>query len=326
VAGRHSEGKESPLTSLVIVTYERAECLERLMRSLEVTDQIPDQVIVVDASAGYESQQCAASRPWATYVRFPGGAGAMTTARNRGLETARGDLLLFLDDDTAVEEGWLAGMQRAYNAGAAAISGRTVNGPVSSGPTAPAAIGTIDDRGRLTANFDHYADGLLEIAHGIGANMGFDRRTVSRLGGFRDDFPGTAAREDTDMFLRVGLLGGRRVFAGDAAVQHLAAPHVRGARFDTRYHVYAARNHVVLIARNRRIQVVSRYLCDVITGSYVDRDRRLPRRVAMYLAQVGGAVLGIADLPRAWRSGSPSRPQRTDAVGESLRRVLSRTE
>jgi hypothetical protein len=103
----------------------------------------------------------------------------------------------------------------------------------------------------LTANFAAKAAGVIDVDHGIGANMAFRRDVLAELGGFRDDFPGIGAPcEDTDMFTRLRLLGGRVVFAPTVVVDHIGAPHVSGRRFNWRYMFWTRHNHMLLLARN----------------------------------------------------------------------------
>jgi GT2 family glycosyltransferase len=102
-AVRRSQGSPAPLISVVIATYERpellAECLERFS---EQTLQVADYEIVViddgsgdDAVAGVLSEM--ESRLPLTWVRIE--HAGRSAAKNLGVLLARGELILFFDDD-----------------------------------------------------------------------------------------------------------------------------------------------------------------------------------------------------------------------------------
>ena len=152
--------------------------------------------------------------------------------------------------------------------------------------------------------------------------MAFRREVLAELGGFRDDYPGTALREDTDIFLRARKLGRTIVFAPAAVVDHKPAPHVRGARFDTRYKLYGRRNHVVLLAREAGVggALLWRWIGHDIRQA--GRASTLRRRVLKLGVTAVGIGWGLAVLPRQarWR---PSPPRRDDPAGQDLRRRLS---
>jgi GT2 family glycosyltransferase len=252
----------------------------------------------------------------------------MTRSRNEALRHVdpRVELVAFLDDDVEARPGWAGALRGAFaEPGVVAVAGRTCNGqPGEEKVRGP--VGRLMPDGTLSEGFAGDPGRVLAVEHGIGANMAFRRQALGVLGGFRDDYPGTALREDTDIFLRVGALGGSIVFAPEAVVDHRAAPHVRGARFDTRYKYYARRNHVLLLARNRGI--ASRELRAYLTGEAVrswSRDDLSPvrraQRVGITMVGLGG---GIAALPSRARLG-PLPPERTGSMGRELRARLTAT-
>ncbi|RPF26391.1 glycosyltransferase family 2 protein [Georgenia muralis] len=314
--------QQVPTLGVCVVTYERPDFLVRCLRSL--ADERPDleDVVVVDASVASSHELVESSFPGATYVHDPGLAGWMTRSRNEALIHVRGDVVAFLDDDVVVRPGWAAALRAAFlDPTVQAVSGRTCNGlPGEESYHQP--VGRLLPNGRLTAGFAAALPGPVEVDHGIGANMSFRRTALAELGGFRDDYPGTALREDTDMFLRVGALGGRVVFVPGAVVDHRPAPHVKGARFDTRYKLYGRRNHVVLLARHAG--GASPLLWRWIAGQFRDvLSAGGPGRIAQRLGvTLVGVVWGLAVLPSA-AGLRPLPPRRADDASRRIRAVLS---
>ncbi|WP_338081367.1 glycosyltransferase family 2 protein [Agromyces luteolus] len=323
--GRETMGG-APVLSVCIVTYERPEFLERCLRSLDAGLSDDAEIVVVDASAADRRDIADGFARPIVYVHAPELAGWMTRSRNAALRHARGAIVSFLDDDVVLRPGWQAALLAAFaDAEVSAVSGRTCNG-LPGEETYEKPIGRLLPDGTLTDGFASLPGGIVVVDHGIGANMSFRRSTLAELGGFRDDYPGTALREDTDVFLRVRAIGGRAIFAPDAAVDHLPAPHVRGARFDTRYKLYGRRNHMVLLARDGGIRspLLRRWVG--VQFRAVGRAGGLGARLKRLGVTVVGVGWGAAAMLRSAR-WSPLPPRRVDALGRELRATLGgRTE
>ncbi len=137
----------------------------------------------------------------------------LNAARNAGVAAARGELIVFVDDDIAAAPGWL----HAILAGAAAAPDHDVfGGPIRArleggGPRAcgrePAPITTLD----LGA-----ADRDCEFVWG--ANMAIRARTLERLGGFDETLSGRGDEEEWER--RYLAAGGRVRYLAAAGLEH----------------------------------------------------------------------------------------------------------
>ncbi|MBV9486977.1 MAG: glycosyltransferase family 2 protein [Frankiaceae bacterium] len=94
----------TPMISVVIPTYERPDLLRRCLAALAAQDLAPDrfEVVVVDDGSGPEVrtvlEEASTRSPqlrWLAQATNQGPA----AARNLGVAEARGDLILFMDDD-----------------------------------------------------------------------------------------------------------------------------------------------------------------------------------------------------------------------------------
>ena len=146
-------------------------------------------------------------------------------ARNCGAQIARGDILVFLDDDAAAEPDWLEHLLEPY------FDSRTI------------AVGgmpfPVYQTGRpawFPANFDWVFgcayEGLPQTlgpaGHLIGANLSVRRDIFERIGGFHSiDF------DDLDLCMRLQALGPdqRVLYEPDAVVHH----YVPAQRVEWRY-------------------------------------------------------------------------------------------
>jgi GT2 family glycosyltransferase len=103
-----------PTASVVICTRDRPADLRRCLAALARQTRRPDQVIVVDNAPRDDATRAVALAAGADYVREdrPG----LDRARNAGARAARGDIVLYTDDDVVVHPAWLARMVAAFDA------------------------------------------------------------------------------------------------------------------------------------------------------------------------------------------------------------------
>jgi glycosyltransferase involved in cell wall biosynthesis len=99
----------------VVVTKDRPRELARLLASLVSQTVRPDEVLVVDNGSGPDVAAAAvafeASLPLRLVVEPEPGIPA---ARNRGIREARGDLVLFTDDDCEADPRWVERLVRPF--------------------------------------------------------------------------------------------------------------------------------------------------------------------------------------------------------------------
>lgn len=173
------------------------ECVEAI---LESASGKPVEVIVVDDGSQPPVDPLAlAPEGTVTLLRLSGeGPGA---ARNAGARAARGDLILFTDDDTAPTRGWVAAALAFLDDNPNAVG---VTGPV------------------LSVSWDPlYAQSVeCDVAgHYWTCNIAYRRSVFEAIGGFRADVFRNAHAEDRDLAIRA-LRFGEIGFAAEMAVSH----------------------------------------------------------------------------------------------------------
>jgi GT2 family glycosyltransferase len=280
--------------SVVVITYKRPDALRECLAGLSDQTTPPAQILVVDQSPDDASRQVAMTIEGIEWIDNRANAGNMTSSRNVGLRAATGDVLAFLDDDAVPEPGWAAAVLDAFER-RPDVGGVTGLTRVSGEAQAPGPeVGRLMPDGRVLGNFDVVAPET-EVDHLIGANMSFRRHILDELGGLREDYPGTAMGEDTDISLRVRAAGWRLLYVPAAEVDHRPAPHAVGRRFDVRYVYYAHRNYVHLHLRNRTGASMLR-----LTWVAVVETARSPRRLPSRAVRVGAVVAGASAGLVAW--------------------------
>ncbi len=199
----------TPLFSVVIPTYNRVGKLKRALRSV-VAQTIDDyEVVLVDDGSSDDTPAflaSIASDKRITSIRTPNRG--VSTARNSGVAAARGEFVVFLDDDDELRPTALAELKRLCTGSPAPDfmwGGRRIN-------TTDAAGRNIGSREDDWSNVAQPLSGtrFLPFVLLIATNSAFTiRRDVfTRLGGFDTDL---MVSEDRDLFVRLaegGYQGG----------------------------------------------------------------------------------------------------------------------
>ncbi|MCD6339768.1 MAG: glycosyltransferase [Verrucomicrobia bacterium] len=200
-----------PMVSVVVATYNGARTLTQCLESLQRLRYPAYEVIVVDDGSTDRTPNIINLCPWVRHLRHPRNLG-LSTARNTGVEAARGEIVAFLDDDCYADPDWLyrlvgdmiADPQLAGAGGPNLLppEDSPVAAAVMAAPGGPAPV-LLTDR---------------EAEHLPGCNMAFWKKALEEVGGFDPVFH--VAGDDVDICWRLRDVGYRLGFAGSAFVWH----------------------------------------------------------------------------------------------------------
>ena len=210
--------------SVIIPTYNRSVFLRRTLEQVLRQTYPSFEVIVIDQATEHPPEVRAYLTSIRARIRYvQTDTASLTRARNLGIKMARGEVILFLDDDVDLPGGFIRRHLRNYDAAdVSAVAGGILNAH-SHGRPEPTRCGSVTWYGRVISNY--HATGRRNVSHGPGGNFSFLREQALRCGGFDEQFAGSALREDTDFCLRYLKAGtGLMVFEPEAAVFHHAAP------------------------------------------------------------------------------------------------------
>lgn len=210
------------LSSIVIVSYDALEstraCIEALRRSRE--DAHPIELVVVDNGSKDGSREWLAAQTDVRLVANDANVGA-PAARNQGIALARGEYVVFLDNDVVVTPGWLGRLlwHAEIDAHAACV------GPVTDRAAHGQAVEfTGGDAGRDAFAAERARTHARQFKHAslLSSYCVLVKRAVlERLGGFDPAFSPWGF-EDDDFTLRAALEGRHNRIALDVFVQHKA--------------------------------------------------------------------------------------------------------
>jgi glycosyltransferase involved in cell wall biosynthesis len=207
--------------SVVIPTYRRPETLFPVLDALASQAEPPQyEVVVVDDGSGDETPaRLAAFRPPYEFRFFTQQNGGPASARNRGVREARGDVVLFLGDDTVPEPELLAVHAKAHRERRSypvAVLGYTTwprDLPVSpflhhiNEYGLQFGYGLIRDPERVPFNFFYTS------------NVSLPRKLLLDAGLFDTSFP-HAAWEDIEVAYRLMQQGMRMLYRPEAVARH----------------------------------------------------------------------------------------------------------
>lgn len=233
--------------SIVICTYNRADSLSETLKaicSLRTTRDWRWEVIVVDNNSHDHTRQVveefSQNIPFLHY-EFEEKQG-LSNARNRGVEIAQGDIILFTDDDVLPEPDWLETVLTGMDKYHADACGGFI-APIWE--RQPPVWLTERFHGFLAIRTEHSGDFQIIDARQapFGANMAIKKSVLKHVGLF-DTNRGRkgsilASGEDGEMFERIITAGFKVMFLGQARVHHkveafrLTKKYFRNWRFQT---------------------------------------------------------------------------------------------
>lgn len=147
-----------------------------------------------------------------------------TKARNYGTTLARGDVVIFVDDDIFAVPGFIqAHLQEYKDVSLAGVAGCVVHAgerKLDECDLDPSTISRLKRGKQALFNLGF----AYEARWARGCNMSFRREWIYKAGGFDENFYGVAVGEEPEFCHRLRLAGGRMRFQPDAEVFHRVDP------------------------------------------------------------------------------------------------------
>ena len=287
--------------SIIVCTFNRAQSLSETLRALRAQTTAPSrrwEVIIVDNNSKDHTRSVVEEmqREWPLLRYEFEKAQGLSPARNHGIGAARGEVLLFTDDDVLPEPEWLettlAGLAR-YRADAC---GGYI-GPIWETP--PPAWLTTRFYGFLAIRTDRSDDYPItsDVPPPFGANMAIKKAVFERVGLF-DVNRGRrgavlASGEDGEMFERILAAGYSTVFIGRSRVHHkvesfrVTKRYFRRWRFETSRNIAQSRG----LSGERRIFNIPLYVFPqllraigrMVSGHFTEqRDEAFNREIVVF--------------------------------------------
>lgn len=222
------------MISVIVCTYNRDKYLYDALSHIADNDFPADDyeiVLINNNSTDNTEQECkrfAACFPQIQFRYFVETKQGLSHARNRGIEESRGDILVFLDDDSFVKSDYLSNLntQMQKHSDAMAFGGKIT--PLFESGKAPEWLNrwtyplvSAIDKGNEVVPFEGNS-------YPIGANMGFRKQCIEKIGLFNPELGRTKKNlmggEEKDIFSRLKALGMKIYYFPDIHVEHVIPP------------------------------------------------------------------------------------------------------
>ncbi len=233
-----------PIASVVIPLYQRADLTEGCLNALERVGLDGIELVMVDNACTDETPQLLDA--WSdrlTVIRNETNLG-FAAGCNQGARAATGPIVIFLNNDTEVHEGWLEPLLAAVADDRVGVAGSRLLYPTGRVQHAGMAVMP----GCVLVHIHRYAPGdhpvvtrTRDLTVVTGACMAIRRERFLELRGFDEGYRN--GYEDTDLCMRLASLGLVARYCGDSVITHLesASPgrldsdHLNGALFRRRW-------------------------------------------------------------------------------------------
>jgi GT2 family glycosyltransferase len=244
--------------SVIIVTWNGKELLERFLPSVTATNYSDFEVIVADNCSNDGSMDWLEKNyPDIRIVRFQKNFG-YCGGNNRAANYAKNDVLVFLNNDAGPDSEWLNHATRVFdeNLNVAALQPKILSADAPAFfEYAGAAGGFLDKygypycRGRI---FDTVEQDLgqyntpVQVFWASGAALFIRRDVFFKQGGFADSFE--FHMEEIDLCWRIQSSGGIIWYCPDSIVYHLGGGSLNSENPRKLY--YNFRNNLLMLVRN----------------------------------------------------------------------------
>ena len=221
----------SPKISVIIVNYNGKKLLENCLESLFKTDYNNFEVILVDNNSTDGSMEFVTKNyPKIIVVKLDSNKG-FAEPNNIGAKIAKGEYLLFLNNDTVTTTNFISEMVKVLEKDEKIAICQSLllkpDGNIDSS-------GDFIDKMGIVYNSKTKIDEIKEISSARGASMLIRKKIFDKLGGFDEKF--FFSFEDVDLGWRSWILGYKVVIVPNSIVYHSAGKTSSNLKPEVAFH------------------------------------------------------------------------------------------
>jgi len=270
--------------SIIIPTYNRKTLLEKCLGALsaQLKDHRECEVIVVDDS-GAKLQQAGDSLLNVRYLTLDH-RGGPSAARNLGISNSKGEIILFLDDDTLPLPGWFAATEKAWQAWPDSDG---IGGYIAS-----------DEKGNIYSKVEADLFNWLSRESMYGGrcvyictcNAGYKKTSLGMIGGFDESFKYICG-EDRDINIR--LFNKNGILRVD---KNIAVYHDQNAKFSSfigRYFRYGQAARFLHLKYSSQVRLPSSSYVNLLSSIPVKYKNKLEMCAVFLLVIFSQALIAF---------------------------------
>lgn len=301
--GKGGVMQQTPLVSVVVLNYNGMKFVDRCLRSVLNTDYPNFEVIFVDNASTDESLEHAKKKfgrdPRLKFVANDKNYG-FARGNNIGLEHARGEYIVFLNNDTEVNPDWLGELIEVMSSdpsiGAAQSKLLAMHDPkrIDACGLMLTPYGFFVERGAGEIDRGQY-DSVTEIFAAKGAVIAIKREILDEVGPFDVDY--FIFSEEADLCWRVWLGGYRVVLVPKSVVFHVTAGTLR-AIWPKGRPLYWYKNTLTTLLKNLGVKNLIKILPVFVLVSFggVVKSKKAIYQLPLFIKANGGVIANFRDI------------------------------
>lgn len=215
--------------TLILPTYQRTLELDRCLNSIESLNYEFERINIVVRDSDFETRNFLSSRNIGYLVVDKPG---LIAAMKKGIEFSDSDVIVFIDDDTEVNDNWIQSATKVFeNPLVGAVGGRDMQ-PANPVPPNQNSVGKFKLRGKLVGNHHLYNGNPTHVDFLKGCNMFLRKSILNTNFEILDQLKGSGAQWGCDLVLSISsrLNGLKTVFDPNVSLIHHAAPRLSELR------------------------------------------------------------------------------------------------
>ena len=221
----------SPRISVIIVNYNGKELLQKCLESLFKIDYNNFEVILVDNNSTDGSMEFVIkNHPNVIVVKLDSNKG-FAEPNNIGAKIAKGEYLLFLNNDTITTTNFISEMIKVLEKDEKIAICQSLllkpDGNIDSS-------GDFIDKMGIVYNSKTKTDEIREISSARGACMLMRKKIFDKLTGFDEKF--FATFEDVDLGWRTWIAGYKVMLIPSSVVYHVGSPTIKNIKHEIAFH------------------------------------------------------------------------------------------
>jgi GT2 family glycosyltransferase len=210
---------------VAIPTYNREQVLIDTLEQVRAQDPPADEIVVVDQTLEHERE----TDEYLTRADKEGRIRwvkqqppSLPGARNRVLRETQCEVVIFIDDDVKLSQGFIGHHLRNFSdPDVDAVAGRIIQPKGYRYPNGRRSWPHLLDYLYFHLNGTERVEGIASFG---GGNHAVRMSVLKAIGGYDENYIGWAYREDSDAAIRIWKSGGLIVFDPQAELTHLATP------------------------------------------------------------------------------------------------------
>ena len=234
---------KTPKVSIIIINYNGKELLEKCLESLYKIDYESHEIILVDNNSSDDTLKFVTKNyPSVIIIKLDSNKG-FAEPNNIAAKIAKGDYLLFLNNDTVVTPNFISEMIKVpENDKTVGICQSLLLKPDGS---IDSSGDFIDELG-VAYNSKTKIDEIREISSARGASMLIHQKIFNELGGFDEKF--FVSFEDVDLGWRSWIKGFRIVVVPKSIVHHIGSQTIN--KLDSQIAFHGFKNQISMKLTN----------------------------------------------------------------------------